>query len=113
MDVNEIDLEGLDLAELRALLKRVEKQIADFSARKRQEALEAARAAASERGFDLQDLMGQKGRGKRKPAREDLPEARYANPDDPSQTWSGRGRRPAWMTAALEGGASLESLAIT
>ena len=26
--------------------------------------------------------------------------AKYANPDDPSQTYSGRGRRPFWLIAS-------------
>jgi len=29
---------------------------------------------------------------------------RYANPDDPSQTWTGMGRPPAWMQAKMKGG---------
>ena len=35
---------------------------------------------------------------------------KYRNPDDPSQTWSGRGRRPRWVTQALEGGRTLDDL---
>lgn len=112
MDVNEIDLDSLGLTELKALSKRIEKQITEFDTRRRQEALVAARAVASEHGFDLHDLIGQKVGGKRKPAREGQTKPRYANPQDPTMTWSGRGRRPAWVNAALEGGASLESLSI-
>ena len=37
-------------------------------------------------------------------------EPKYSNPDDPSQTWSGRGRRPRWVTQALEAGRSLDDL---
>jgi DNA-binding protein H-NS len=38
--------------------------------------------------------------------------AKYANPDDPSQTYAGRGRRPFWLIAKLKKGASLEDFAI-
>jgi DNA-binding protein H-NS len=38
--------------------------------------------------------------------------AKYANPDDPSQTYSGRGRRPFWLLAKLKKGASLEDFAV-
>jgi len=37
---------------------------------------------------------------------------RYRNPQNAAETWSGRGKRPAWIEAALAAGKSLESLAI-
>ena len=37
---------------------------------------------------------------------------KYRNPDNPAQTWSGKGKRPAWVKAALAAGKSLESLEI-
>ena len=37
---------------------------------------------------------------------------KYANPADTSQTWTGRGRKPQWVQAALDAGKSLEDLAI-
>jgi DNA-binding protein H-NS len=37
---------------------------------------------------------------------------KYRNPGDASQTWTGRGRQPAWVAEALAGGARLEDLAI-
>jgi DNA-binding protein H-NS len=38
---------------------------------------------------------------------------RYRNPDNPAETWSGKGKRPAWVEAALAEGKSLESLEIS
>jgi hypothetical protein len=37
---------------------------------------------------------------------------RYRNPDNATETWSGRGKMPAWVQQALEGGASLAELEI-
>jgi DNA-binding protein H-NS len=37
---------------------------------------------------------------------------RYRNPDNPAETWSGKGKRPAWLEAALAAGKTLESLEI-
>jgi len=37
---------------------------------------------------------------------------RYANPENPAQTWSGRGKQPAWVSAAIASGRSLESLIV-
>ena len=38
--------------------------------------------------------------------------AKYKNPDDKTQTWSGRGRQPAWFKAAIESGKSPEELSV-
>ena len=35
---------------------------------------------------------------------------KYRNPDKPSETWSGRGRQPRWLTAALKAGKKLRRL---
>ena len=37
---------------------------------------------------------------------------KYANPDDPSRVWSGRGKRPQWVTEKLASGLALEDLSI-
>ena len=37
---------------------------------------------------------------------------KYRNPDNPSETWAGRGLRPRWLAAALKGGKKLEHFAI-
>ena len=37
---------------------------------------------------------------------------KYRNPDNPSETWAGRGLRPRWLAAALKSGKKLEHFAI-
>ena len=37
---------------------------------------------------------------------------KFANPDEPSQVWSGRGVRPRWVTERLATGLALEDLSI-
>jgi DNA-binding protein H-NS len=44
------------------------------------------------------------------PARSSKVPARFYNPDNPSEKWSGRGLRPRWMVAALAAGRSLEDM---
>tara|TARA_R110002074_G_scaffold165088_6_gene325087 strand:+ start:324 stop:635 length:312 start_codon:yes stop_codon:yes gene_type:complete len=102
-----IDLESLSLKELKQLQKNVETAIADFKDRERRAALAEVEAFAREKGLapaDLADLLSKR---TRKPAA-----PKYANPEDPSQTWSGRGRRPRWVQAALDTGKSLDDMAI-
>ena len=38
---------------------------------------------------------------------------KYGNPENPAETWSGKGKRPAWVEAALAEGKSLENLEIS
>ena len=38
--------------------------------------------------------------------------AKYANPTDPVQTWTGRGRKPAWVNDFLTSGKTLDDLMI-
>jgi DNA-binding protein H-NS len=37
---------------------------------------------------------------------------KYQNPQEPSETWSGRGKTPRWLVAALKTGHKLEEFAI-
>ena len=37
---------------------------------------------------------------------------KYRNPNEPSETWSGRGKQPRWLTAALKRGHKIEEFAI-
>jgi DNA-binding protein H-NS len=37
---------------------------------------------------------------------------KFRNPDQPSQTWAGRGRQPRWLTAHLRSGKRIDDLRI-
>jgi DNA-binding protein H-NS len=37
---------------------------------------------------------------------------KYRNPEDPSQTWAGRGLKPRWLAAAIKAGGKIEDFAI-
>ncbi len=51
-------------------------------------------------------------RGRRGGTRGPVP-PKYRNPNDPSQTWTGRGRQPKWVSELLAGGFTLDQLRIT
>jgi DNA-binding protein H-NS len=38
---------------------------------------------------------------------------KYQNPAEPSETWSGRGKQPKWISAQLKSGKKLDDLTIT
>lgn len=38
---------------------------------------------------------------------------KYRNPNSPTETWSGRGKQPRWLVAALKTGRQIEEFAIS
>ena len=38
---------------------------------------------------------------------------KYRNPNEPSETWSGRGKQPRWLAAALKTGHKIEEFMIS
>ena len=113
MNNQEHDLHGMDLDALKELRKKVDRAINSFETRRQKAALSAVEQMAKEHGFKLEDLLGDVASGRsRKTARgATINPAKYVNPENPEQTWSGRGRRPGWVTKALEEGRTLEELA--
>ncbi len=104
MDIN---VNELSLKELKDLQTQVGKAISTFEERKKKEALSEVEEKARSLGFSLAELTGSAVTRKRAPAT-----AKYRNPEEPSATWSGRGRKPRWFEAALNAGRSPEDLAI-
>lgn len=102
-----IDLENLTLKELKQLQKDVSVAIEQYKDRERRKALAEVEAFARERGLTPADLSDLSLKRSRKPAA-----PKYVNPADRSQTWTGRGRQPRWVVAALADGKTLEDLAI-
>jgi DNA-binding protein H-NS len=103
----EIDLNSLALKELKDLQARVARAIATFEDRRRKEVLARLDEQAREMGYTLAELLGGM------PARKaPTGAAKYANPANPAQTWTGRGRRPAWYDEAMKAGKTPEDLAI-
>ena len=39
--------------------------------------------------------------------------AKYRNPENPQETWAGRGLKPRWLAAALKSGKKIEDFAIS
>jgi DNA-binding protein H-NS len=118
----DIDLTTMSREELARLRADIDRAMAGAAERERRAAREAAEAAAREHGFSLADLTAgvgaSAGRGKGRksagatstaPSASEVREVRFRNPQDHSQTWSGRGRRPAWYNEALAAGRPIEN----
>jgi DNA-binding protein H-NS len=57
-----------------------------------------------------QDISGGTLRPERRPYPEVFP--KYRNPNEPSETWAGRGKQPRWLTAQLRSGKKLDDFRI-
>lgn len=101
-----LDIDSMTLKDLRDLRAKLDRAINSYEDRKRREALNAIEEAAREHGFNLAELTGAK------PRRTGTVAPKYANPDDPTMTWTGRGRKPRWVQESLESGKQLEDLLI-
>lgn len=99
-----INLDNMSRAELVKLRGDVDKAIASLADRERKKAIEAAERVAAEHGFSLAELTGGAIPAKRGKAKSP---AKYRNPADPTQTWSGRGRKPRWIIEASAAGRDL------
>lgn len=102
-----IDLNSMSLKELKDLQGQVSKAIAGFEDRRKKQALAELEEKARAMGFSLAELTGAQVPRKRAAAT-----AKYANPENSSDTWSGRGRKPRWFAEALAKGKTPESMAI-
>lgn len=102
-------LASMDLSELKTLKKQVNKAIDSFETRRKKSAFEALEAVAKEQGFSLSELLDAAS-STTKPRGQAAP--KFANPHDPDETWSGRGRKPRWFIEAIEAGKAPDDLSI-
>lgn len=103
-----LNLTAMSRKELLQLQNDVEKALKDAEKRDRREALKAAEHAAAEYGYPLEDLVG----GKKSAGARPKAAPKYRNPENPEQTWTGRGRRPQWVHDALAKGTDISDLEI-
>lgn len=103
-------LDSMDLNELKALKKQVDKAIDSFETRRKKAALEALEATAKEQGFSLSELLDAAHSSPSKSRSSAAP--KYANPHNPDETWTGRGRKPRWFAEAIEAGKTPDDLLI-
>ena len=110
------DLNSMSRQELMTLRADIDRAIATAGERDKRNALKAAEDAAREHGMSLADLTsllaegGGAGRGRGARASKAPREVRFRNPEDHTQTWSGRGRRPQWYHDAEAAGRAIEDL---
>ena len=87
-------LEKMSLKDLIALHAKIQAAIDEKRVSERHVMRAKMEEMAKASGFSVSELFGgRKGKGSKIPPK-------YRNPKDPSQTWTGRGRRPNWIVEA-------------
>ncbi len=111
------DLKSMSRKQLEKQLKDVKKALEGIKARERREAKKAAERVAAQFGFSLRELTGdakdpEKAAKTKVKAPKSLSKPKYANPEDSTQTWTGKGRQPNWYRAGIAKGLTPIDMAI-
>ena len=106
--MRQVNVDKMSLKDLMDLDLKVQRAIAIAKERERADLKSKIEKMASESGFAVSELFGG-GRGGPK-GRTVAP--KYANPDNASETWTGRGRKPKWLVAKLSKGGSMDKFLI-
>lgn len=99
-------IENMTHKELLDLQERIKAAIAARRETEQDQVRRKILELARQSGLDVSELIGGKAPRKGKKVA-----VKYRNPADPTQTWTGRGRKPKWLVEALEKGGKLERFA--
>ncbi|OYU46327.1 MAG: histone family protein nucleoid-structuring protein H-NS [Burkholderiales bacterium PBB4] len=93
-------------------LAAIDKQLAELQSERRQEVIAQVKTLMAQYGLTAADLAGAStARAAKAPKEASKVAAKYRDPASGS-TWSGRGLKPRWLTAAIAAGKTVEDFAI-
>jgi len=111
------DISGLNVDELRELRQVLDERITELEEEQHRTVFQKIQELAAGAGTTIEKLLGQyggaAGRSPRGSSKKVVNrEAKYRNPGNPNETWSGRGRQPDWFKKAVASGKRPEDLAV-
>lgn len=107
-----IDLKALSPKELQALIAGANAQMQEAHSNQVRTVREKIDAVLKSAGLTINEVYPTRG-GKKAASKKGVVAPKYRNPDNTSETWSGRGRQPVWFSEALKKrGVTAESLLI-
>lgn len=105
--MKDTQLQKMNFKDLVDLRNRIDRILQEKREQERSDLREHFRQLAAAKGIAWNEIVGTaKGRARGTVA------AKYADPKDPTMTWTGRGRMPKWLAAKIKGGAKLENFKI-
>lgn len=105
----EPNLTELSETQLQDVIENARRALRTRQESRRKEVFAEIRKLAASVNVNVEITEADKGS---KPARTGKVAAKYRNPADTSQTWTGRGMKPVWLRDLLNQGRSIEEFAI-
>ena len=106
-------LPALSFADLQELQADIAKAIEERAEQERKAVLAEMEELARQKGFaGIEAVLGSQSGSVSKPRKRGTVPPKYRNPANADETWTGRGRKPKWVVAALEAGSSLDDFLI-
>jgi DNA-binding protein H-NS len=113
MSTNKLDLEAMSVDELWSLHEKISHILSVRITSEKQE-LEK-RLAALNRGRNVMDLHPEEDSDGEDRVRRKYPRVlpKFQNPATPTEIWSGRGKQPRWLVAAIKSGRKIDDFRIS
>lgn len=107
-----VKLDGLSPKELQTLIAQAQSKMESARAEHIQRVKAKIDTLLKAEGLQLSEIYA--GRGGKRGKRAGAGVPKYRNPADPSQTWTGHGKKPTWFLVALKkSGVTADALLIT
>ena len=107
-----VKLDGLSPKKLQTLIAQAQSRMESARTEHIQSVKAKIDALLKAQGLQLSEVYAGRGGKRGKRAGAGIP--KYRNPADPSQTWTGHGKKPTWFQQALKkSGVTADSLLIT
>jgi len=104
-----IDYLNLSPKDIKEVQERAHAAEISFQTQRKAEVRQELATLAASRGFpDILDLYPEL-RGKKQARKKSSVAIKFQNPDNSSDTWTGRGRKPNWLVAKIKQGDTLEN----
>lgn len=107
-----MDLSNMSSAQLRDLQTQLDSELKKREGEGRVKAREEILAIVKAVGVPLNELIGNPVRVNKAQKSTGTVAARYRNPADAAQQWTGRGRQPKWVKEWVDSGKELDGLRI-
>ena len=98
-------LKELPAETLQDLIANAQKLLNKYEEDRKKQVIKKIQDLAASEGLSV-DIFDDKSAKKTKGV------AKYRNPDNPKQTWTGRGKRPGWLVEKVDAGVKLDDMAI-
>jgi DNA-binding protein H-NS len=111
--IDKIKWEDLSEDELNLIVEKARQALDQIKKHRFEEVQDQIRQLANSVGMSPEEVVMQMQRsGGRRSDRSGIGNSeknvRYRNPENPTQTWTGRGKRPNWLLEKLNAGANLD-----